>query len=111
MRSSAIHGNRQLPARFMPAVRGRSSCRKLDACHPWQKRTSSSMAKRCFLVRKAGLEPARVAPLEPKSSASTSSATFALLDRDHIAAGEMIAPSAGGRCKEEGQTRSEERRV
>jgi hypothetical protein len=29
------------------------------------------------LVRKAGLEPARLAALEPKSSASTSSATFA----------------------------------
>jgi hypothetical protein len=29
------------------------------------------------VVRKAGLEPARLAALEPKSSASTSSATFA----------------------------------
>ena len=29
------------------------------------------------MVRKAGLEPARLAALEPKSSASTSSATFA----------------------------------
>ena len=28
-------------------------------------------------MRKAGLEPARLAALEPKSSASTSSATFA----------------------------------
>src|SRR5690348_4785925 len=30
------------------------------------------------LVRKEGLEPSRVTPLEPKSSASTSSATFAI---------------------------------
>ena len=29
------------------------------------------------LVRKTGIEPARVTPLEPKSSASTNSATFA----------------------------------
>ncbi len=32
------------------------------------------------MVRKAGLEPARGYPLEPKSSASTSSATFAHCD-------------------------------
>ena len=33
------------------------------------------------VVRKAGLEPARLAALEPKSSASTSSATFARATR------------------------------
>ena len=31
------------------------------------------------VVRKAGLEPARLAALEPKSRASTNSATFALV--------------------------------
>jgi hypothetical protein len=35
----------------------------------------------CELVRKERLELSRVAPLEPKSSASTNSATFALVLR------------------------------
>ena len=35
----------------------------------------------CYMVRMEGLEPPRVTPLEPKSSASTSSATFAVSAR------------------------------
>ena len=42
------------------------------------------------MVRKAGLEPARLAALEPKSSASTSSATFAT-DADNAIAPIRIA--------------------
>ena len=33
----------------------------------------------CILVRMTGIEPARVAPLDPKSSASANSATCARL--------------------------------
>src|SRR5437868_7960984 len=45
-------------------------------------------------MRKAGLEPARLAALEPKSSASTSSATLA---RAHCARPRRPCATAGGR--------------
>src|SRR3546814_10200273 len=59
------------------------------SCHPAttadtkNPRRPVSRPIRTTVVRKKRLELSRVAPLEPKSSASTSSATFAL-PRDHI---------------------------
>jgi hypothetical protein len=45
-------------------------------------RNASLPLDRTTVVRKEGLEPSRGYPLEPKSSASTSSATFALEKTD-----------------------------
>ena len=61
----------------------------------------------CELVRKERLELSRVTPLEPKSSASTNSATFALVPRtvDYRAARTRAALEMVGRLGLEPRTK------
>ena len=54
----------------------------------------SSVCGFMLLVRKKGLEPSSLAALEPKSSASTNSATFAMYS--HVAKGHSLTHARPG---------------
>jgi hypothetical protein len=70
---------------------GRSSCRRASA----PSNATLNSASVLKLVRETGVEPARLAALEPKSSASANSATRAF-GRPHLDGGEaaVLAPRA-----------------
>ena len=70
------HRFEQSRSRLIESAPGRSRERKAVRIRPFAGKQASCML---HLVRKERLELSRVAPLEPKSSASTNSATFATL--------------------------------
>jgi hypothetical protein len=78
-------------ARHSLAVRWREARRKYDRYYDFieaqafaRRSGTQDNAMHCNIMRKPGLEPGRVSPLDPKSSASTNSATSACTARLNI---------------------------